>query len=179
LILLLTYSILTGGIYVNNRTHISQRDRPANPTVKIEVLYDFHETHVPLLFHYAAYKRPYRLVMSVFDSRKDFDRIEIDDITMELQSGEIFHGMQNWRRDFREDDWGLSNYSGGVAVYHVYETLDLALPKAEPFSLTVKGRLRTKAGEFIPLNQKMDYQVDRQWLVVPYWLIVFADRMLV
>jgi hypothetical protein len=175
LIVLLTYSALTGGVYVNDRTHI-QADRTAQSTVHIGVLYDFDETHVPLLFHYAAYKRPYRLTMSVSDPHKAFDRIEIDEIVIELEGGETLRGMQNWGRDFREADWGLSALYGDVAMYSVSQILDVSVPRAEPFSLTLKGRLRSKAGELIPLNHKVDYRVYRQWYVFPYWLVLYGRR---
>jgi hypothetical protein len=168
--------LLTGGIYVNNQTHI-HGNHPQNAPLTVQVLYDFRETHVPLLFHRGEFKSPYRLKLEILDPSKKYDRIEIDEMVLQYSDGETIRGMRNWSKDVRESDWMLRAFHGEVAMYGFSEILDLAAPRAEPFTFTTKGILRTNAGKSIPVNQKIDFQVNRATVIYSYWLKVLGHSL--
>jgi hypothetical protein len=176
LLAVVCYSLLTGGLCYFDRTNFGNEirlDVVNPPLTRIDVQPRDSEVHVPLLFHYYGFQRPYRLTMYVYDKQKNFDRIELDGVRLELEDGEIVQGMLKWARDINEGEWyGGVHSSGGV--YMTHQVLDVTLPRAVPFSITWKGRLRKKGGEIIPLNQKAVYQVQSESTVLPYWLVLYA-----
>jgi len=174
LIAIACYSLLTGGLCYKDRTYFVNEvrwDVVNPPLLRIDVQPKESEIHVPLLFHYYGFQRPYRLTMYVYDKHKSFDQIELDEVRLEVEDGAIVQGMQKWRRDINEVDWyGVS--SGGV--YKTHQVLDVALPRAVPFSIAWKGRLRKKGGEIVPFNEKAIYQVRTGSSVAPYWWVLYA-----
>lgn len=164
-------SILTGGICVmDTPTFRERRIGPVAP-VDISPSYNMDKIDVPMLYHYHGFRRPYHLTMSVENKDKDFDRIEIDEVTLVLENGETLQGMQGIAKDIGEADWHLSAFHGHVAVYHFSVPLDVGPPQAAPFSMKWKGRLRTKGGAVIPFNESATYEVNPSFYVLPYWLV--------
>jgi hypothetical protein len=170
------YSLLTGGLCCFDRTNFGNEvrlDVVNPPMTRIDVQPRESEIHVPLLFHYYGFQRPYRLTMYVYEKHKSFDRIELDELRLKLENGETAQGMQRWSRDINEADWYGGASSGGVFMTH--QVLDVALPSAVPVSITWRGRLRKKGGEVIPFNEKAAYKVQTGSIVVSYWLVLYAE----
>src|SRR5262249_6803792 len=92
LLAVVCYSILTGGLCCFDRTNFGNEirlDVVNPPLTRIDVQPHDSEIHVPLLFHYYGFQRPYRLTMYVYDKEKKFDRIELEEVRLELEDGEI------------------------------------------------------------------------------------------
>jgi hypothetical protein len=179
LIVVAGYSLLTGGFCYFDRTNFGNEirlDVENPPLSRIDVQPREREIHVPLLFHYYGFDRPYRLTMYIFDKHKGFDQIELEEVRLDLENGETLVGMRNWRRDIKEADWYGGVGSGGV--FMTDQVLDVALPSAIPFSITWKGRLRKKGGEVIPFNEKAVYQVRTRSILAPYWLVLYSYTQL-
>src|SRR5262245_2730694 len=83
LLAIVCYSLLTGGLCYFDRTNFGNEIRldVANlPLTRIEVHPRDYEVHVPLLFHYYGFQRPYFLTMYIYDTHKAIDRIELDEV---------------------------------------------------------------------------------------------------
>jgi hypothetical protein len=170
------YAVLTGGFCVFDRTDFGNEvrlDVENPPLSRIEVDPRESAIHVPLLFHYYGFEKPYRLTMYVYSKTKAFDQIELDEVKVALDSGEVVKGMHDWRRTIKEEDWYGGIASGGVFMTH--QVLDVAVPRAVPFTITWKGRLRKKGGEVVPFAEEATHRVRSGVIVAPYWFVLSAS----
>lgn len=171
--------VLTGGLALSNGTNfISRKVAVSSPSslvdAKVWVGTAIKEIHIPLLFMYTEFTRPFHLYFMLADDNFKFNVVDIYSVNIEYANRESSNIEVNWKRQFETYSYPIATEEGIVYTNrwqvegYVLDNIEILPHDAK---LTITGTLIEQDGSTVPLEITMEFRVEKFWRISTVWRV--------
>ena len=171
------YAVMTGGAAVSNISDFGgQRDIRLVGGLKTDVWLAPQSTSfgVPFVFHYYGAGRPFGLRVQIWDDSKQYQSIEINEIVLEYQDGEVVQTSDVWSRQLKPYTQYNSSSSGIIQteMFMLSDQIEGLVVRHENVRITLKGWLMKVGGERVAFEVSESFKAESRSGVTTFWEVL-------
>jgi len=171
------YAVMTGGAAVFNISDFGgQRDIRLVGGLKTDVWLAPQSTSfgMPFVFHYYGAGRPFGLRVQIWDDSKQYQSIEINEIVLEYQDGEVVQKSDVWSRQLKPYTQYNSSSSGIIQteMFMLSDQIEGLVVRHENVRITLKGWLMKVGGERVAFEVSESFKAESRSGVTTFWEVL-------
>lgn len=171
------YAVMTGGAAVSNISDFGgQRDIRLVGGLKTDVWLAPQSTSfgVPFVFHYYGAGRPFGLRVQIWDDSKQYQSIEINEIVLEYQDGEVVQTSDVWSRQLKPYTQYNSSSSGIIQteMFMLSDQIEGLVVRHENVRITLKGWLMKVGGERVAFEVSESFKAESRSGITTFWEVL-------
>jgi hypothetical protein len=171
------YAVLTGGVAVEKVNNFGgQRNIVLVHGLDSDICLSSTslELHIPFLFHYYSECKPFDLSLQIWDTKKQYQRIVVNEILVEYDDGEIIHKTNAWDKDLKPYTQYNSSSSGCTETQMLMlsdEIPNLVLRHAN-VKITLTGQLIKQDGQSTNFKVSEHFEVESRTSITTFWEVI-------
>ncbi|MBL8797837.1 MAG: hypothetical protein JNM56_28325 [Planctomycetia bacterium] len=171
------YAVMTGGLAVSSISDFGgQRDIRFVGGLKSDVWLAPRSTSfgVPFLFHYYGAGRPFGLRIQIWDDSKQYRSIEITEVVLEYQDGDVVRKNDGWSRQLKPYTQYNSSSSGIIQteMFMLSDQIERLVLRHADVRVTLKGHLVKTDGERIAFEVSESFKAESRSGVTTFWEVL-------
>ena len=129
---------------------------------------------VPFVFHYYGAGRPFGLRVQIWDDSKQYQSIEINEIVLEYQDGEVVQKSDVWSRQLKPYTQYNSSSSGIIQteMFMLSDQIEGLVVRHENVRITIKGWLMKVGGERVAFEVSESFKAESRSGVTTFWEVL-------
>jgi hypothetical protein len=171
------YAVMTGGVAVSSISDFGgQRDVRLVGGLKSDVCLAPRSSSfdVPFLFHYFGATGPFGLRLQVWDDSKQYRSIEITEVVLEYQDGEVIRKNDGWSRQLKPYTQYNSSSSGIIQteMFMLSDQIEGLVLRHADVRITLNGHVMKADGGRVAFKASESFKAESRSGVTTYWEVV-------
>jgi hypothetical protein len=176
-VVFMLYAVLTGGLAVDNEDGFGgQRDIVLANGLQSDVWMDPRETKfdIPFIFHYYSTGKPFGLRLQIWDSSKQYLTIEITEVLVAYQDGEVIRKTNPWVKHLRPYTQYHSSSSGSsqTEMFMLSDHIPELVLRHADVKITLTGWLIKADGQRVAFQISEMFKATTLNRIVTYWQVI-------
>lgn len=171
------YAVMTGGLAVSRVSDFGgQRDIRLVAGLKSDVWLAPRSTNfgVPFLFYYYDAGGPFGLRIQIWDESRLYRSIEITEVVLEYEDGEVVRKKDAWSRELTADTQYNSSSSGLIEseMFMLSDQIEGLVLRHANVKLTLIGQLVKADGEEVAFAVSESFDAESTSGVTTFWEVL-------
>lgn len=169
--LIICLSQLQGCVYFHRQDFGGQRNIALADGLKSDIWISPHtrDIGIYLFCEYSRWSAPYAVRLQIWDDSKTHISIELTEIELTYEDGEIIRKPLKWRRDFQPIFEDPSDSKSNIKMMSMSGTLENLFDRHENVSIMIKGSLTKVDGEVVKFTATENFEVESATHIIPFW----------
>jgi hypothetical protein len=171
------YAVMTGGLAVYSISDFGgQRDIRLVGGLKSDVWLAPKSSSfgVPFIFHYYGAGKPAGLRLQIWDESRQYRTIDINEVVVEYQDGEIVRKEDGWSRELKPYTQYNSSSSGIIQteMFMLSDQIQGLVLRHADVKITLKGQLVKANGERVAFEASEFFKATSRSGASTFWEVV-------
>ena len=168
------YAIVTGGLVVSNVDDFGgQRTILLADGLESDVSLVPVSRHlgVPFICHYYSAGKPFGLRLQIWDKSKKYRSIEITEVRIEYENGEVVKNTEPWLRELKHYTEYHSSSSGRsqTEIFMLSDQIPQLVLRHIDAKITLTGQLIKADGKKVSFKALETFKAESRTQVTTYW----------
>jgi hypothetical protein len=129
---------------------------------------------VPFVFHYYGAGRPFGLRIQIWDDRKQYRSLEITEVVLGYQDGEVVRKTDGWSRQLKPYTQYNSSSSGVIQteMFMLSDQIEGLVLRHADVKVTLRGQFVKAGGERVAFEASESFKAESRSGVTTFWEVL-------
>jgi hypothetical protein len=129
---------------------------------------------IPLFCQYDRRTAPFDIRLQIWDESQTYSSIEVSDIELQYDDGEIDRKKCGWKRDLSPNTFyqGSSKGRTETTIMGLSQTMESVFDQHKSVTITLRGRLTKIDGETVDFTASEHFEPEDQFWIAPFWTVI-------